>query len=334
MSERAPLRAAIVGAGLMGKWHADSVRKIGEVVAVVVDSNPSRADALAHDFGAASTGSMEGVSRDLVDVVHVCTPASDHFSTVHSALLAGLNVICEKPLAMSTAATAELYAVANERGLLLCPVHQYLFQDGVLRVLRNLPALGRLVTVASVTQSAGSDGDDDAARDRLVVDILPHPLSLAARLSGLAGIRWSVARALPGEMQVIGSHAGVSLSIQISTHGRPTLSVLRLTGDEGTAHVDLFHGFASFDHVAVSRVGKIIHPFEASGKALAAASVNLVRRTSRREPAYPGLRELVRRFYDALRAKGPPPIDVGESLDVAAARDTIIAAFRDEGAMI
>jgi predicted dehydrogenase len=271
-----------------------------------------------------------------VDIVHICAPAADHRAIVRSALLAGLHVICEKPLAETAADTAELYAVAAERERLLCPVHQYLFQDGVMRVMRRLPELGRLTAMASVISSAGAEGGDDAARDKLAVDTLPHPLALAARLvpAGLAGIRWNVTRASAGEMQAIGAQAGVSLSIRISTRGRPTVSALSLTGERRTAHVDLFHGFASFDDVDVSRVGKIIHPFSASARTLAAASVNLARRAARREQAFPGLRELVRQFYSAVRTKGSAPISPEESLDVAAARDTLIAAFRAEGALL
>jgi predicted dehydrogenase len=320
----------------MGKWHADAVRKVGGVVALVTDADPSRAQALASDVGAASTGSLAAaLSIELVDVIHVCTPPSDHYATVRSALLAGLHVICEKPMAETAATTAELYAAARQRDVLLCPAHQYAFQDGMMRVLRRLPALGRLTTVSCVISTAGSDGGDDAAMDKLSIDVLPHPLSLVARIipRSLANTRWNVTRARSGEMQVIGTHAGVSLSIQISTHGRPTINTLRLTGERGTANVDLFHGFAAFDDVDASRLGKIIHPFAASGRTLTAATGNLLRRASRREPAFPGLRELVRRFYAAVRAKDSSPVEVDESLDVAAARDTIIAAFRAEGSL-
>lgn len=336
MTGDAPLRAAIVGAGLMGKWHADAVRKVGGVVALVTDADPSRAHALASDFGAASTGSLAGaLSTQLVDVIHVCTSPSDHYATARSGLLAGLHVICEKPMAETAATTAELYAVAKQRDVLLCPVHQYAFQDGMMRVLRRLPSLGRLTTLSYVIYTTGSDRGDDAARDKLAIDVLPHPLSLVARIipRSLANTRWNVTRARSGEMQVIGTHAGVSLSIQISTRSRPTVNALRLSGERGTANVDLFHGFATFNDVDVSRLGKIIHPFATSGRTLTAATANLVRRASRREPAFPGLRELVRQFYAAVRAKDGSPVEVDESLDVAAARDTIIAAFRAEGGL-
>ena len=337
MRDDRPLRAAIVGAGLMGRWHADAIKKIGGVVAIVADTDPSRAYNLAHDLGAASTGSVGGaLSADLVDVVHVCAPPAEHRAIVRSALVAGLHVMCEKPLAETAEETVELYAMAMERKRLLCPVHQYLFQDGVMRVMRNLPSLGQLTAVTSVISSAGADNGDDAARDKLSIDTLAHPLSLAARIvpGGLAGVEWSVTRASPGEMQVIGTQAAVSLSMQVSTRGRPTVSALRVTGERRTAEVDLFHGFVSFDEADVSRRGKIVHPFTSSARTLAAASVNLARRAARREPAFPGLRELVRRFYAAVRSNEPAPIGRSESLDVAAARDAIVAAVRAEGAAV
>jgi hypothetical protein len=45
-----------------------------------------------------------------------------------------------------------------------------------------------------------------------------------------------------------------------------------------------------------------------------------------REAAYPGLRELVRRTYDAIDSESPPPIEARETLAVALARDAIIKA--------
>ena len=337
MNNDRPLRAAIVGAGLMGRWHADAVKKAGGVVAIVADTDPTRAYSLAHEFGASSTGSIgAALSADLVDIVHVCAPPSDHRAIVRSALVAGLHVICEKPLAETAAETAELYAMAAEQERLLCPVHQYLFQDGVIRVMRDLALLGRLTSVASIISSAGADTGDDAARDRLSIDTLAHPLALAARIvpGGLAGVEWCVTRAAPGELQAIGTQSTVSLSIQVSTRGRPTVSALRVAGERRTANLDLFHGFVSFDEAELSRPGKIVHPFTSSARTLAAAAVNLARRAVRRESAFPGLRELVRRFFSTAKANSSAPISRDESLDVARARDAIIAAFRAEGATV
>ena len=336
MTEVRPLRAAIVGAGLMGRWHADAVRRAGGVVTIVADADSSRASSLARKVGAQSTTRIGGMlSRDAVDVVHVCTPPGDHDSVVRAAIEAGRHVLVEKPLAPTAAATAELYAAATEARVLLCPVHQFLFQDGVMRIVRDVASLGPLTGIVADICTAGAEGRDDIARDRLVFDILPHPLSLVARFvgSGLSGAEWRVARASAGEIQAIGSRDGISISIRVSASGRPTRNTIRVTGALATAHADLYHGFAFFERGKVSRFGKLARPFVLSARTLAAAGGNVARRALRAEQAFPGLRELVRQFYVSVRTGAGAPIGIAESLDVAAARDAIIAGLRVDGAL-
>ncbi|HUQ19394.1 MAG TPA: Gfo/Idh/MocA family oxidoreductase [Gemmatimonadaceae bacterium] len=329
------VRAAIVGAGLMGRWHADAIQRVGGVVAIVADPDPDRGAALAEEFGASSTvRTGDALTRQLVDVVHVTTPPSDHAYAIRAAMESNLHVLAEKPLAPSAAVTAELYSMAATRSLLLCPVHQSLFQPGIVKLLHAAPGLGRIRQVAAVICTAGVKGGDDAARDQLVCDVVPHPLSLAARLipGGISGTRWQVSRAAAGEVQISGSKDGVSISILMSTRGRPPRNVLSVTGETGSMHADLYHGFAFGEHRTLSKANKIVRPFGNAAGTLTAATTNLARRIARREQAFPGLRELVRKFYDAVKSDGMPPISVSETLDVAVERDTIIRALRLEGA--
>ena len=120
------------------------------------------------------------------------------------------------------------------------------------------------------------------------------------------------------------SIASALVVVAISAHGRPTENVLRVVGDDASVSIDLFHGFAIRHAGAVSRRAKIVHPFVASGRQLRGASSNIVRRAARREPAYPGLRELVREFYEGVRGAGPAPFTPASILDVAATRDVLI----------
>ena len=54
---------------------------------------------------------------DKVDVVHICTPNIFHHQMAKQALMAGKNVICEKPLATSLEDALELQQLAKETGL-------------------------------------------------------------------------------------------------------------------------------------------------------------------------------------------------------------------------
>jgi predicted dehydrogenase len=324
----APIRVAIVGAGLMGRWHADAATRAGSRVVVVVDSDTDRAAALAGRLpGRPSVvPDLERALRDhRANVVHICTPVHSHESLARESMLASAHVLVEKPLTGDSASTERLYALAAEQGVLLCPVHQFLFQPGVLAAQRALSTLGGVQHVELVACSAGADGAAESQREVVALDILPHGLALARRLLGreLADCVWTVSSGPLGEIRAVTQVGPTSVMIAVSMSARPTENSLTVRGERGTVRADLFHGFATIERGPTSRLGKITRPFAAATGVLRAASSNLIGRGIRREPAYPGLRELIRRFHLAVQGRGASPITAEEAIDVARARDVL-----------
>ena len=334
MSERpTSLRVAVVGAGLMGRWHADAVERVGGRIVAIVDPDSARGEALALRLASrpAVVRELEAALRDqATDVVHVCTPLPTHESVVAAALGAGAHVLVEKPLAAAAPTVERLHAEAASRRLLLCPVHQFLFQPGILRAARVLPALGAVRHLDMVACSAGAETSSEAARESVALDILPHGLALAGRLLGspVAGVTWQVGGEGAGELRAMAQVGGASVMLAVSMRARPTETSLTLRCDLGTVRANLFHGYATIERGSPSRVDKVSRPFVGSALTLGAALENLGRRAVSREPAYPGLRELVRRFHRACASRGASPISVEESIDVARARDSIAAVRR------
>lgn len=328
MTARGGLRAAIVGAGLMGRWHARGVRHANGLVAAVVDADLQRASTLARRHGAAVVARTlgEAASATPIDVAHVCTPLGTHEAVATEAIATGIHALVEKPLAASATVTRELLRAASERGVLLCPVHQFPMQRGMREVVRALPRLGPTLHVQTIACSAGAAEGNERLADGVAADILPHPLSLFASVieMPLASVSWSAFRPRPGELLVAGVAGTVTLSLIVSMSGRPTTNALRLTGAKGTAHADLFHGFAVIEAPGVSRARKILHPFTLAGATLTRASGNLLRRVFVGESAYPGLRELIAAFHAAVRGEGSSPIPSARILDIAVARDAIL----------
>jgi len=329
MSEHGEPRAAIIGAGLMGRWHADAVRRIGGRVTVIVDPNDAALDALGrHHPEALRLAEMDAslLARHAA-AVHVCTPVATHPGIVSAAVEAGLHALVEKPFARNADETARLLGLAEQRGVIACKVHHFVFQDGVRQLTEWLPSLGRIQRVEFSTCSAGAIGKDSASLDDLVAEILPHPLSLVTMLLGapLRSSSWQIAHPVAGELRAISSVAGTIVSIAISAHSRPTENVLRVLGSAGSATADLFHGFAVRRDGVVSRRAKMTQPFIVAAQTVGSASANLARRAMRREVAYPGLSELVRQFYSAVRGERPSPLVPANIADVACARDQILA---------
>ncbi len=328
ISKTTSLRGGIVGAGLMGGWHAKAVRKAGGQVSAVADLDLGLARRLAAGYRGAQSFSDVGrmLNETSLDVLHICSPLSTHRSVAEQAIAAGVNVMIEKPLTQTSAETVHLYTEAAERGVLVCPVHQFIFQDGALKAKEWLSQIGRLVHINAVTCSAGGAGLAPEQLDIIASDILPHPLSLMQMfLSGsLSAHHWKAVRPRGGELRISGEVAGTSLSIFISMNGRPTTNSFQIIGTDGTIHLNLFHGYAFMESGTVSRARKIGHPFESALRSLSAATINLGRRTARGETAYPGLQRLVNSFYTAIRTKSQPPITSEEAIAIARVRDSLI----------
>lgn len=108
-------RAAIVGTGFVARVHVRALRALGvELVAVC-----GRTAAGAESFGAGVpyTDLERMLESERFDVLHVCTPNDVHAGQALAALGRGIHVVCEKPLAVTTAESAALVAAAAERSL-------------------------------------------------------------------------------------------------------------------------------------------------------------------------------------------------------------------------
>jgi len=119
MTRRADIGAAVIGSGFIGTVHIEALRRIGVRVVGLLESSREFGAARAAELGLpASYGSLaELLADDAVQVVHVTSPNALHHSQVKEILAAGRHVICEKPLAMTSAESAELVALAASSGL-------------------------------------------------------------------------------------------------------------------------------------------------------------------------------------------------------------------------
>jgi len=315
------IRAGIVGAGLMGRWHADAIRHSGGRVDAVADTNLDAARRLA-GRGAQAFAQVEALLDAVpLDVLHICTPTRSHLPIALLALERKIHLLIEKPLTENYADTEHLYRAAADAGLIVCPVHQFMFQDGVVHAASD--QLGKLLHLESTFYSAGGCSDE------VVADILPHPLALIDHFmpGALASMQWQTLHPSVGELRAWSTWKEVTASITISMSARPTVAALRLVGTRGTVTLNLFHGYAVSEPGDVSRWRKIISPFDTAGRTLTASTLNLLKRGIQRETAYPGLRRLCRALYAAIGGDAPPPISPDSALAVALARDQLQRTF-------
>lgn len=110
------LSAVVVGTGFIGPVHVEGLRRAGVHVAGIVGSSPEKSQLAAEQLGLPrGYATLNDVLADpAVDSVHLATPNRLHFAQAAAVLRAGKHVLCEKPLAMTSAETAELVRIAAE----------------------------------------------------------------------------------------------------------------------------------------------------------------------------------------------------------------------------
>src|SRR5450759_4833609 len=110
---------AVIGSGFIGTVHIEALRRIGVRVVGLLDATPELGAARAAELGLprAYASLAELLADDAVQVVHVTSPNELHHPQVKQILAAGRHVVCEKPLAMTSAESAELVAIAKASGL-------------------------------------------------------------------------------------------------------------------------------------------------------------------------------------------------------------------------
>jgi len=107
------LRAAVIGVGYLGRFHAQKYAALPDVELVgVVDPDPERAAAVARELGtAALAGHAELAGK--VDLVSIASTTESHYRIARDCLAAGLHVLVEKPITVTVAEADELIALAD-----------------------------------------------------------------------------------------------------------------------------------------------------------------------------------------------------------------------------
>ena len=115
MTGPAGIGAAIIGTGFIGTVHSWAIRRLGAELRGVLGSSAERGaeGARAMGVGHAYASLDDLLADDAVQVVHVTSPNAAHYEQVMRVLDAGKHVICEKPLAMTSAQSSQMLARAE-----------------------------------------------------------------------------------------------------------------------------------------------------------------------------------------------------------------------------
>lgn len=210
MSEKKPIRIAMIGTGLMGRIHTNGYKRLGDffpeyeyrpVLQVACSRREEKIKAFAEQWGYASyeTDWRKVIERDDVDAVDICTPNDTHAEIAIAAAKAGKMILCEKPLARTLEEAKEMVEVIENAGVKNTVWYNYRRIPAVT-LAKQIVASGKLGKVfhyrANFLQDwtispelpQGGDGtwrlDVDAAGSGVTGDLLAHCIDTAMWLNG------------------------------------------------------------------------------------------------------------------------------------------------------
>lgn len=160
------LRVAVAGTGFGGRVIVPALAAVAEadIVAVTGGADRAKTEALAKSCGAPVWDkTFREVCRDEeFDLAFIASPHEHHADMARAALEAGVNIVCEKPLALSDADVLSLASAAAGSDKLCLVDHQLRFLPAI-REARELIRSGRLGRVYHVSASYSTDRYVDPA---------------------------------------------------------------------------------------------------------------------------------------------------------------------------
>lgn len=164
------LRAAVIGVGYLGNFHAQKYTQLAGVeLYAVVDTDAVRGAEVAAKYATRSVTDYRDILHD-IDLVSIVVPPARHFPIAHDCLAAGVHALVEKPLTATVAEAEILIQIAASRGLVLQVGHLERFNP-VVRALRERIDTPRLIEAQRFSAYKKRGTEVDVVLDLMIHDI-------------------------------------------------------------------------------------------------------------------------------------------------------------------
>jgi predicted dehydrogenase len=164
------LRAAVVGVGYLGRFHAEKyAAHPGATLVGVADVDEARARAVASDLGVTAVTDHRALI-DRIDCASVVVPTQHHYSVARDLLEAGVDVLVEKPLTPSVEEGKALVELAARGARVLQVGHLERFNPALV-ALEGILTQPRFIECHRLAPFSERGTDVDVVTDLMIHDI-------------------------------------------------------------------------------------------------------------------------------------------------------------------
>ncbi len=189
--------SAIVGCGAISKTHAEALKSVENTkIVAFCDSKSERAQARVDEYGGKAYSSLdEMLEKENIDVLHICTPHYLHVPMAVKALDKDVNVLMEKPPAISHTQYAELKNAEDRSNKMLGICFQNRYNGAVENAKKILSegTLGNVVGARAIVtwsrneayyKTSGWRGELEKEGGGVLINQSIHTLDLITYLIG------------------------------------------------------------------------------------------------------------------------------------------------------
>ncbi|MCM2131611.1 inositol 2-dehydrogenase [Larsenimonas rhizosphaerae] len=145
------MKLALIGAGRIGKVHAQAIHSHPDVtLAAVADHHQPAAQALAEQYGSRAVSVDDIFADSRIDAVLIASSTPTHAEYLERAARAGKAVLCEKPIALDLERTRDALQVLDDNPV-VCALGFNRRHDPQLAALKQAIAQGRIGSLETLT---------------------------------------------------------------------------------------------------------------------------------------------------------------------------------------
>jgi len=192
------LRVGVVGAGYLGRFHAEKYARMDDVKLVgVVDIDKFQAEDVAGKFNTKAYSHHQYLFGK-VDAVSVVVPTPAHFSVAKDILENNIDVLIEKPMSETTEQADELIGFAKSRNLIIQVGHLERFNPAVV-ALQDI--IKKPMFIESHRLSIYKDRCTDVS---VVLDLMIHDIDIILNFvrSEIVGIHAAGVPVISGQVDI------------------------------------------------------------------------------------------------------------------------------------
>ncbi len=170
------MKAAVIGAGYLGRFHAQKYAAMEDVELVaVVDIDRERAGKVASEVGAKAFTNIEDI-LDKIEIASVVVPTTVHHQVARRLLENRIHILLEKPMTTTRQEASDLIGLAEKYGVLLQVGHLERYNPAIV-------TLEERVTRPLFIEAHRLSGFKERAIDvDVVLDLMIHDIDIVLAL--------------------------------------------------------------------------------------------------------------------------------------------------------